>query len=788
MKHLFSIILILISVIILFSFIANYDYLNGYALLFTGNYIKSYAYFSQLLKEEPNDIASCLLCGDSMVKMGELERALDIFKYCNTFDIKVPFIGFKIKPITEILSKYNKILLDLKLSLPTPLSEGLIINGNEKKLEEIRTFIKNYGKTNQAKLSGIIEAFLFINNGNFEEAEKSLLYLKDNEPLKELKEYLLALTYFKSKNNNKFLNKTMEFIKKEKDSILTPYFYLLLAEHYHKEKLIESAISALLNSINNKFYPLEIINLIVKKALLLINELPSNKIKYYSDLIKILQTNRIPLNQNTKELLINDKLINTIQIDSLINIAVYLYDSNSCDILEKILKRGEDENVIEIKLIKAKCLYKNKNYNLAISEVEKILKNNKNKNIENEAKLIAIKSYIKIKDYEKANFILNDNDFNEDIICDLSSLKIYLLSLMGSEPYEFIEKILYKYPQKSCLQDLYTQLGSYYYSKNDFMSADKWYEKHIELISSNHVEKTFNSPSSFFWKWKITKDNKYLYYIINSYPYSYYAYIASKTLNKEVFKSSIFQLPLCFLVPDKNIITAENYERLGLLELSEREFRKYIEKFSLDEIAVDGLARVLYKKGKILEATKTLEELCIKKPLFFKKVIKSRGREILFPQLYKNEIEENAKTYEIDKNLIFSIIRQESRFTQNITSPSGAIGLMQIMPSTGKWISEKIGDKNFNELELYEPSKNILYGTWYLKYLKDKYKKPYLIASAYNGGPTNTDKWLNNFKGNDVDLFIELIEKDETRDYVKKVLFNYWIYNTIEKSETESVF
>jgi len=137
--------------------------------------------------------------------------------------------------------------------------------------------------------------------------------------------------------------------------------------------------------------------------------------------------------------------------------------------------------------------------------------------------------------------------------------------------------------------------------------------------------------------------------------------------------------------------------------------------------------------------------------------------------------------YEIDPALVHAVMRQESRFDQQAKSYSGALGLMQLMPTTAEYMAKK---KSYNhgvsKIDLANPATNMTVGQDYLQYLlKGKIVRGNIISLliAYNAGPGNLLKWKKR-RSNSVDplLFIETLPVQETRDYAVKVMSNYWIY------------
>ncbi len=154
--------------------------------------------------------------------------------------------------------------------------------------------------------------------------------------------------------------------------------------------------------------------------------------------------------------------------------------------------------------------------------------------------------------------------------------------------------------------------------------------------------------------------------------------------------------------------------------------------------------------------------------------------EYTFPVYYYELVQKMANNYHMDPYLIWSIMREESHFNTFAESRAGARGLMQIILSTGEWIAEKLNYKEYEPDLLYEPELNIDLGAWYLQYLLDRFDDSnILVISGYNAGPGITDKWLETIDINDIDVFIENIPYQETREHIKKVMRTYLIYKLI---------
>jgi soluble lytic murein transglycosylase len=105
---------------------------------------------------------------------------------------------------------------------------------------------------------------------------------------------------------------------------------------------------------------------------------------------------------------------------------------------------------------------------------------------------------------------------------------------------------------------------------------------------------------------------------------------------------------------------------------------------------------------------------------------------------------------------------------------------MQLMPATAKWAAERLNVDGFAEKQMENPSLNIKLGVWYLGNLRSTLGSNLLhVIPAYNAGPGNLKRWLDQLSTDDVDLYVESIPIGETRDYVKKVLSSYGAYLTL---------
>lgn len=142
----------------------------------------------------------------------------------------------------------------------------------------------------------------------------------------------------------------------------------------------------------------------------------------------------------------------------------------------------------------------------------------------------------------------------------------------------------------------------------------------------------------------------------------------------------------------------------------------------------------------------------------------------IFPIKYKDLIVKYSVEYNLEPELISGLINAESGYNKDAVSSQGAVGLMQVLPSTAKEVANKLELKDYS---LNNPQDNILIGCYYLSYLMDYYDGDVVYAlSAYNAGLNNVKFWQ--FGGD-----VEKIPVIQTKNYVKKILRYIKIYKVL---------
>ena len=154
-----------------------------------------------------------------------------------------------------------------------------------------------------------------------------------------------------------------------------------------------------------------------------------------------------------------------------------------------------------------------------------------------------------------------------------------------------------------------------------------------------------------------------------------------------------------------------------------------------------------------------------------------------YPLYYDNLVSLYTNVRNLDQNLVLAIIRAESGYDRNAHSWADAYGLMQLIPRTANEMAKELALTLDIPENLFDPETNINLGTHYLNKLLRRFDNRIIYAlAAYNAGPHRVDKWQNINQFDEDDLFVENIEFSQTRNYVRKVLRNYWIYEILSQT------
>jgi soluble lytic murein transglycosylase len=495
--------------------------------------------------------------------------------------------------------------------------------------------------------------------------------------------------------------------------------------------------------------------------------------------------------------------------------------------LTKIFNNSNDKI---FKLSLYETLFNKGKFKFVIPNFKKLLNyfvKTKNKKILPKLRYMLARSYYKLKDYDNAlpHFRIIQKYYSTSDYAPKSVFYIGIIYLRKNDNKKYLKymnKVINNYNNHYFNFASFKEILSYYENKNNTKKLDKILNRMINFFN---YRKQYNYVKQSYWR-----------YIFFNYKYKNYSKALTllkklKKQNHTTYPEKIkinFWIAKLYLKTDKtkinyylnlNINTKEyqNYYFWKSVELFEKINNKKTkikvpsvlsEKILINEIKKLSEQKPLFKYLAVLRDYENLYLVTDIKYtklnmylsflnnefnqaiLYSYKLNNSEKKDNLFlfyPDAYKNYIETYSKIFNLDNYLPYSIMREKSRFVKSCISSAGAIGLMQIMPSTGRTISRWLNEKGFITDNLFIPEINIKFGVYYLKRLYDKWSDQYkdlttaLVFSiaSYNAGEFRVKQWIKTFYelNNDLDYFIELIPYNETRNYVRRVYRSIKIYS-----------
>jgi soluble lytic murein transglycosylase len=233
-------------------------------------------------------------------------------------------------------------------------------------------------------------------------------------------------------------------------------------------------------------------------------------------------------------------------------------------------------------------------------------------------------------------------------------------------------------------------------------------------------------------------------------------------------------------VPTDNLRVqkAQLLENGALVDLSVRELQAAADEEKGNWLPAET-GRVYQEVGRYDAAIEVVKRAV---PNYFALDISSLPRpywEMLFPKPFWPDLKKFSSNNALDPYMVASLIRQESAFNPNAVSRVNALGLMQIMPKTGKQLAKQEKIHRFAPPQLFTPSTNLQLGTRYFRSMVDKFGGFEYALAAYNAGSNRVDDWLKLGKYRDPQEFVESIPFTETREYVQAILRNESVYRQL---------
>ncbi len=162
--------------------------------------------------------------------------------------------------------------------------------------------------------------------------------------------------------------------------------------------------------------------------------------------------------------------------------------------------------------------------------------------------------------------------------------------------------------------------------------------------------------------------------------------------------------------------------------------------------------------------------------------------EMLYPAPFRDSVLQSGNNAAVDPRFVLSIARQESRFQADAKSVAAARGMMQFIASTANDIAAQLHVQEFHQDDLYNPETSIRFGSQYLANLFKQFPdQPQAVAGSYNGGADNLARWIARSRANEADRYVPEIGFSQTKDYVYKVLTNYWTYQRLYDAKLQPI-
>jgi soluble lytic murein transglycosylase len=159
-----------------------------------------------------------------------------------------------------------------------------------------------------------------------------------------------------------------------------------------------------------------------------------------------------------------------------------------------------------------------------------------------------------------------------------------------------------------------------------------------------------------------------------------------------------------------------------------------------------------------------------------------------FPLPWRPVFEERARRAGVDMAWTYGVARSESLFMPDVSSGAGAVGLMQLLPGTGRETAGRAGIRYRGQASLLDPADNIALGTTYLARMLERYENHRVLATAaYNAGPSRVDRWLPEDHTLPADAWVDTVPFNETRGYVQRVLASEAVFQWRMTGETRRI-
>jgi soluble lytic murein transglycosylase len=230
---------------------------------------------------------------------------------------------------------------------------------------------------------------------------------------------------------------------------------------------------------------------------------------------------------------------------------------------------------------------------------------------------------------------------------------------------------------------------------------------------------------------------------------------------------------------DPGFARVDFLRRLGLVESALEELEDVVQRATGDPVRLYGFSGAYVRDERYHMALRIFRRHFSALALSGDPALPRAFWEMLYPFGWRNDVTTAAQRYGLDPFLVAAVIREESSYYPRALSRAGARGLMQLMPATARPMAEHRGLSFAGGDLLDDPGANLDIGAAFLAGLMREFKDPRLAVAAYNAGPGRVRQWWPSHSTSDLEAWVEQIPFDETRQYVKRVMFSWEEYRRL---------
>jgi len=330
------------------------------------------------------------------------------------------------------------------------------------------------------------------------------------------------------------------------------------------------------------------------------------------------------------------------------------------------------------------------------------------------------------------------------------------------------------------------RVGWLEYFRGDVRGAERTWTRLTEIPGGRAYR-----PGALYWTGRArertgqrTKAEQAYARILRESPRSYYGMLAARRVATAAEPKAEPSIrlpddPDQFIAADPGFARVDLLRRLGLAEFALLELEDVVQRSVGDPVRLYAVSSAYVKEERYHLALRIFRRHLSGLATTGHPTLPRAFWEMVYPFGWRSEVSEAAQHAGLDPFFVAAVVREESSYYPRAVSRAGARGLMQLMPATAQPMAENRGLAFRNGQLLDEPFANLQLGASFLAAQLREFGDPRLALAAYNAGPKRARQWWQARKTDDIDAWVEQIPYDETRQYVKRVMFSWAEYRRI---------